>query len=136
MKVSSRHLAAIIGEKTVAVRDTTQLTKEIASYLLQEKRTADVDSIMRDVMQYRFDHGIIEVTLVSANPLSHADVADASKLVHAEHPKGKTFIINQRIDPRVVGGIRIEYANEQLDLTVQSRISTFKRITSQERSTV
>jgi hypothetical protein len=36
----------------------------------------------------------------------------------------------------VVGGVRIELANEQLDLTVQATLNKFKHLTALERNTL
>ena len=51
-------MAEVIGRKTLKTTDEKQLAKEIAAYLLSEKQTADIDSLVRDIMQYRAGHGI------------------------------------------------------------------------------
>lgn len=126
--ISTRHnLAEVIGKKTLNITEGSKLAKEIAQFLLDEKLTNDLDSIMRDVMQYRLDNGIVEVTAISANQLSDTDLKDIEALLHREYPDGKRFIIDQTINPEMIGGVKLEFPGSQLDLSLRARLSTFKQ---------
>ncbi|MGH9857095.1 MAG: F0F1 ATP synthase subunit delta [Acidobacteriota bacterium] len=131
MKQNSRHhLAEVIGKRTLKIKDRKQLVREIAAYLLLEHHTAELGSLVRDVMQYRAEHGIVEAVAVSAHGLSDRMAKDVEKILKEAYPSAKEVIVRERQDENVVGGIRIELANDQLDLTVRSKLSKFKRLTS------
>ncbi len=129
-KVSRRHLSEVIAEQTLHVQDTAQLAREIAAYLLDEHRTGDLQSILRDIMQYRADRGIVEAQVVSAHEITDAVKKDIKDILQQEYPEAKTLLLLTRQDESVVGGVRIELANEQLDMTVRKKLDTFKRLTS------
>jgi F0F1-type ATP synthase delta subunit len=128
--ISRPQLAEVIGERTLHVDDEVRLKQAIASYLLEEDRTDDIESLMRDVLKYRTEHGYIEATVVSAFPLSVSSKADVIATLKSEFPGAKGYVLNQRVDETVIGGIRLEMANEELDLTVRAKLNTLKRLTA------
>lgn len=126
-------LARIIGERTMHVLDYKSLVQEVAAFLLSEQQTADLDTLMRDVMQYRQDHGIIEATAVSAHSLDKNVLDDLAQILRDQFPDASHISMQNRIEPHTVGGVRIELAQSQLDMTVLSKLNTFKRLTAPER---
>lgn len=126
-----RHqLAKTIAERTMQVQDDKQLAKEVAAYLLSENRTAELESVMRDIRQYRAENGIVEATAVSAHELNDKVMSDIKSLLRSAHPNAKKVIVKTELDRSVIGGVRVDMANQQLDLTVRSKLNTFKRLTS------
>lgn len=129
MKPTRHQLAETIGRKTMGVVDMETLAMEVAAYLIAEQQVAEFDSLIRDIMQYRADNGVVEVTAVSAHQLNDQNTADISELLKASYPDATTIRINQAIDPEVLGGVRINFPNEALDMTTQSKLNKFKRLT-------
>ncbi len=127
-------MAEVIGRKTLKTTDEKQLAKEIAAYLLSEKQTADIDSLVRDIMQYRADHGIVEAVAVTVSELPGHVMSDVERLVKQSYPAAKDIVVSQRRDNEVVGGIRLDFANEQLDLSIKAKLNKFKRLTAHERN--
>ena len=72
--------------------------------------------------RYNEDHGILPVTAVTAVPLS-AEQADAltQKLSRIT---GKTISLRSRVDPDVLGGVRLDYDGKRLDDTVAHRLES------------
>jgi F0F1-type ATP synthase delta subunit len=132
-KNSRHHLAEVIGKRTMHIKDRNKLVREVAAYLLHEHHTAELGSLVRDVMQYRADHGVVEAVAVSAHGLSDRMTKDVEKILKQAYSDAKEVIVRERQDESVVGGIRIELANDQLDLTVRSKLSKFKRLTSAQK---
>lgn len=124
---SRKDLSEYIGKSTLNITDREKLVNEVAAYLLEENLTSDLDSLMRDVMQYRLEHGIVEVIVVSAHQLSQTDLDDVHDLLKAEYPTAKTYTVDQLIDENVVGGVKLEFPGSQLDLTIFNRLNLFKR---------
>ncbi|HVC36284.1 MAG TPA: F0F1 ATP synthase subunit delta [Candidatus Dormibacteraeota bacterium] len=130
MKLARHQLAAILGQRSLIKVDRKALAHEVAAYLLSEGRTAELDSLIRDVMEYRSQHGIVEVSAVSAFPLDEQAQSEISAQVSNQLPGTKQLIIDQSIDKNMIGGVKIEFANRQLDLSIRSKLNRFKQLTT------
>ena len=128
MKTPRHILAQAIAERTLHITDDKLLAREIAAYLLEERRTNELESILRDIMQFRGAHGVLEATIISAHEISETVRGEVTQLLNAAYPSAKTIHVAHRQDVTVIGGIRIDMANEQLDMTVASKLATFKRL--------
>lgn len=129
MKTPRHIIAATLAQKSLGNVSEAAFGKEIAAYLLAERRVSELDSLIRDIMQYRADHGIVEVLAVSAHPLDAAGLKDVEAQVRELYPKAKQVVITPRHDKSVVGGVRLELANQQLDLSVRNKLNLFKQLT-------
>lgn len=110
--------------------DPQELSREIAAYLLETGRTGELTSLSRDIMQKRSEKGVVEVTAVSAHNLT-ADLRNEIKdKIKVFYPGAKKISINEIVDPAIIGGVRLELANEQLDLSVRSKLNRFKQLTT------
>lgn len=130
MKSSRHHAAEVIGEKTLHITDAYTLAREIAAYLLSENLTYELESLLRDVMEYRMKKGVIEAEVVSAHELTAEVEQDVRDILQQEYPYATNIRLDSKIDTDAIGGISIELPNEQLDLSVRARLTTFKKLTS------
>ena len=76
-------------------------------------------------IRYNEAHGILEATAVSAVPLT----AEQTRRLHEKLEKltGKTIDLKTKVDPAVLGGIRLDIEGTELDGTVHSRLSALRR---------
>lgn len=126
-----RHeIAKVLAERTLGRLNAKHFSEEVAAYLLSEHRTGELEPLLRDVIQYRADHGIVEVIAVTAHPLAVATRSDVEKRVKAVFPDAKQIIISEELVPDVVGGLRLEFPNEQLDLSVRAKLRRLKQLTT------
>ncbi len=132
MKLSRSRLAQVLAQRyTRPGADVDRLNKEVAAYLLSEKRAGELDSLLRDIEQYRADHdGIVEAKAISAFPLTDAVRQEITAKLQTVFPEANQIIISEQVDERVVGGVRLELANQQLDLTVRGKLNLFKALTT------
>ncbi len=75
--------------------------------------------------RYNEDHGILEVRAVTAIALTPK--LRQQLIAKLEQTTGKQIDLQVRVDPRVLGGVRLEYDGQQLDGTVQNRIDQLRR---------
>jgi F-type H+-transporting ATPase subunit delta len=135
MKIPRRQITPVLADLTLkSGASAKRLSRDVAAYLLDEGRTGELDSLMRDVIAYRAQKGIVEVTAVSAYELSEITKRDITKLVREQFPAVKQIILNQRIDADVVGGMRLELVDEQVDLTIRNKLNRLKELTTVERA--
>ena len=122
MRASRRSLAKVIAQKLDASVDTTQLSKQIASFLVSEGKTRELDVLLRDVARLRYEKtGTLEINASSAFPLEEQTKEEIKKLFKADK-----YIINNYINKELIGGVRIEALDQQADLTVARKLQEFK----------
>ena len=78
--------------------------------------------------RYNEDHGILEVQAITAIPLSES-LRDRL-ISRVSGLTGKQVELQNRIDPGVLGGIRLEYEGKALDGTVRQRLDGLKKTLS------
>ena len=109
----------------------TALARETAAYLLDSGRTGELNSLARDMIRTRAAAGIVEVTAVCAHEVGSSVEAAIRSEVKKLYPAVKKIIINYRLDPNVIGGIRLELVDQQLDLSVRNTLNRFKALTTE-----
>lgn len=76
--------------------------------------------------QYNADHGILEVRAVTAAPLTEQQHDRLrSKLVAIT---GKTISLICSVDPKCLGGVRLDYDGKRLDDTLQHRLDSIRTL--------
>lgn len=127
MKTPRAQLARLIA-KTTLTSQSTDIAKEVAAYLLEEGRTQELDSILREVQADWAKQGYVEVIATSAHELT----PEARKAIEAEacrlYPDAKKIVITSRLQPDVIGGVRLQIIDHQLDLTTRGQLQKFKML--------
>ena len=73
---------------------------------------------------YNLDNGILKVTAVTAVALSPAQTEKLTGKL--SQITGKTIALHNRIDPAVLGGVRLDYDGQRLDDTVSHRLDAIR----------
>ena len=76
--------------------------------------------------RYNRDHDIIDVCAVSAVPLTEAQAARLREKLEAKCKKHVELTV--QTDPTLLGGIRLELPDRQLDGTVQSHLNQIQQL--------
>jgi F-type H+-transporting ATPase subunit delta len=130
MKTPRSRLSRIIADRALKQGVTKSLSRDVAAYLLSERRTHELDSVLRDIQADWAEAGHIEVLAQSAHPLTPAIRNDIERQVRQIYPNAKQISVEEALDPEIVGGVRLSLANQQLDLSVESKLNKFKQLTS------
>lgn len=99
----------------------SKLAKEVAAYVVAERRSSDLGAIMREVARLRNQRGMTEATITTATPATNAVKQEVKRLIG-----DKKAVINEVVDKNVIGGVRIEANDYYLDLTVRNRLNKLK----------
>lgn len=137
MKARRTRIARVVADKTLKSGVSKSFANELAAYLLAERRTGELASILRDVQSDWAEAGRVEVLAASAHPLTAAIKADITAQIRRMYPDAKQIIVTEVRDPEVIGGVRLNLADRQLDLSVEAKLNKFKQLaaapTSAER---
>lgn len=100
-----------------------ELSREVAAFLIENNKTSDLGSLMRDVTEIRSRaDGIVELTARSAFPLSLSVKTEIEAVAKKQYGDVTEVIIHEVLDESVIGGVRLQFANASLDLTIQSKL--------------
>lgn len=133
MKSSRSRLSRMVANRTLKTGVTKKLAQEIAAYLLKERRVSELDSILRDVQADWAEAGYVEVLATSAHELTPEIRRSITARVRKLYPNAKRIIITEGHDPVIIGGVRLVLANQQLDLSVESKLNRFKQLTTSSK---
>ena len=129
MKTPRFDIASTIAAHTYHEGSSKEYARQIAAMLLVEGRVGELDSILRDIQADWALHGYVEVLARSAHPLSQATKDEIADRVRTLYPKAEKIVVTEVADPSVVGGVQINLADKQLDLSVEAKLNKFKQLT-------
>lgn len=130
MKTPRTRIAHIIASRIQKDGMSGSYAQTIASFLLEQKRTGDLDSLLRDIQAARAKDGYVEAITSSAHPLTDALKKEITGQVEKLYPSAKKIVITEQNDPSLIGGVRISLPEEQFDLSVQAKLNKFKQLTT------
>lgn len=120
-RTTTNQLAEVVYQQ-LQMHSADTVAKNVAQFLVSEKRTADLPKIMRELANLRFQkEGLQEVRMTSAFPLD--------KTLQKQILRGMNIIngiVNETIDKDVIGGVRIESNDIVFDLSVRTRLQKLK----------
>jgi F0F1-type ATP synthase delta subunit len=128
MKQSRTKLARLIADKTLQSGLSRHFATEVAAYLLSERRTGELESVLRDVQADWAEAGQVEVIARSAHSLTANVKADIGKRLKPLYPQARRISVIEIHDPAVIGGVRLNLADRQLDLSIRSKLDRFKQL--------
>ena len=120
-RLSRRKLATYAADSLSRGDDASALLRELAAYLVETKTTREADLLVAAIEDELQTRGIIIADVTTARPLS-AELKKSVKAVVG----GKELHIRERVDSAVIGGVRIELPDSQLDGTIQHKLIALK----------
>ncbi len=117
-KLSRRSIAQYVASKTVDGRVPADVVQELAAYLLENGRTREVEQVVRAIYDALEAKGEVVAEATTAHKLSEEAVAALKNLVG-----GKKLHLSQKIQPEVIGGIKLETPSAYLDTTIAHQLT-------------
>lgn len=121
-------LAKYIDQSLTEGASVEKLVNEIATYLLQKRKLADFESLMRDVLNIRANKGYLEATIISKYPLSSSVINHIKSVIKKESKNHKKIVINTTVDPELLGGVKVFFDNSRIDLSLDNKINKFREL--------
>ena len=110
-----------------ALAATRSLAQSVAAYLLEEHRVSDLDSLMRDVQKAWAKLGYIDVLARVARPLPKQVYSELAIPFKTYYPQAQQVIVTAVVDSKVIGGAKLELAEQRLDISIARRLHRFKK---------
>ena len=120
-RISRRKLAIHAALQLKEGISSKKVLNELAAFLIESRRTKEIDLIVRDIEQELADRGIVVADITTARPLSDALKNDIKQLVG-----GKTLQIRETVDETVLGGVRIDTPGKRFDGTIRRKLTALK----------
>jgi F-type H+-transporting ATPase subunit delta len=103
-----------------------EATTLVVSSLVQQPRERRIRELLSHAMDLVADQrGSIVATVITATPLSAAQAERLSAVLTRRY--GKKVGLNTVIDPSVVGGLRVQIADDVIDASVAARLSDLRQ---------
>ena len=119
--ISRRRLASYAAGVLAAGGDRGLLLREIAAYLIETEATRTADLVVAAIEEELQVRGIVVIEAVSAHPLSDELRARIRTLVG-----GREAHFRERINPDVIGGVKIALPDSEFDGTIQRKLIALK----------
>eukprot|EP00744_Colponema_vietnamica_P000595 GILI01001046.1.p1 GENE.GILI01001046.1~~GILI01001046.1.p1 ORF type:complete len:218 (-),score=95.40 GILI01001046.1:149-802(-) len=68
----------------------------------------------------------VEAVITSAQPLSSAQLESVKKSLNSLLSSGQTVTVSTKVDPSILGGLKVQVGERFVDLSVNSRIEKFR----------
>ncbi|MEN0103463.1 MAG: F0F1 ATP synthase subunit delta [Curtobacterium sp.] len=123
-KLGSPAEKSALVERLIGGKSSAQ-TVTILSALVQQPRGRRIGELVRDASRIVADQAEkVVATVITATALSEAQAARAARGLSARY--GKDIIVNHVVDPKVVGGVRVQVGGDVIDGTVSTRLADLR----------
>lgn len=121
-KLSRRKLADHAAARLSKGDSASSVMKELAAYLIDTRRTSELELVVRDIEAALADDGTVLVRTTSARPLSSEAKDAVEAFVGHEYGTSAKVVLQEQIDESVIGGVKLETPDKQLDATIKTKL--------------
>lgn len=120
-KVTTNALAKYVVDQLEAGVEAPALAQQLSAFLLEERRTRELPTILRAVDVEMSNRGSDQIVITTAHGTSNEVKEQISELLGVKNP-----IFTEVIDQNVIGGVKARSGETEIDLTVRGRLNRFK----------
>ncbi|MET0979797.1 MAG: F0F1 ATP synthase subunit delta [Candidatus Saccharimonadales bacterium] len=121
-RLSRRKLAIFVTDKLLAGgHQAHEVLRELAAYLVTERRTRELDLIVRDIEVMLAERGVVVADITSARPLDATIRAEITTMLGA-----KSVQLRESIDETLLGGVRIDTPGQRFDGTIRHKLNALR----------
>lgn len=124
-KLSRRTIARYAATQLTGGASQKEIAQQLAAHLIETRRTTEAGTIIRDIAHHLAEAGYVEATVTSAHVLE-ASVETALKELVQRETGASEVAIAAKVDPDVLGGVKVETPGRTLDATVAHKLHVLK----------
>lgn len=129
VRISRRKISMFYAKSLIEGVDEKKMASQLAAYLIDNKRTKELDSIIYDIEYQIGKGGLLVVDVVSAHSLNESTRKKISDYV-SRVTSASSVQLREHLDSRVLGGVKLEFAGQSIDTTIMGRLNKFKNVKS------
>merc|ERR1719183_745728 len=112
-----------------AVAGADETTRKLAAVLCENGRLNEITNVIKDYSALMRAHRKeIEVTITSAEQLDAEDMTEIKDALGNLKQSGESFIISEKVDSSLLGGIIVQMGDKYVDLSTIKRIREIERL--------
>jgi F0F1-type ATP synthase delta subunit len=121
-RLSRRKIAIFVTNKLLAGNHQAhEVLRELAAYLVTERRTRELDLIVRDIEEMLAANGVVVADVASARPLDATIKAGITAMLDADSVQ-----LRESIDETLLGGVRIDTPGKRFDGTIRHKLNALR----------
>lgn len=124
-RISRRKLAHFLVGQIEAGSSVQPALRQLAAYLVESRRTKEIDLIIRDVETILADRGTVLGTVFTAHELSTQTYAALEAYVQSELNAQNVKLVRE-LEPDLIGGFRVETPGHVLDRSIRHHLTQLK----------
>ena len=125
-KLSNRRLARGFVEQIVDGRSPKTVISQLAAVIVESKRVGELDLILNDISsEFEKQSSVTNANVYSAHDLTTALRVDIAKLIK-QTTGAKEVNIIETVEPSLLGGVRIETPDREIDLSVKNKLKSME----------
>ena len=124
-RLSRRSIAEYIATGLIKGDSKKDLFDSLAAFLIDTRRTKELDLIVKDIEYYLAENGVVRTTIVSANELS-AETKKALEAFVKKETHATQVSLSSMVEPAVLGGVKISIPGREVDQTIARQLTVLK----------
>jgi F-type H+-transporting ATPase subunit delta len=121
IRLSRRKIAVYAADQLMKGASAKKVLASVAALLVEAGRTAEQELLVRDIEAELADRGVVVADVVSAHPLSGDIKQQITKMIGT-----KELQFREKIDPSVLGGVRVDIPGRRFDGTIRRKLTALK----------
>lgn len=106
--------------------ELSEITRNFIEIVTRKGREASLIDVAHSFMDiYRKEKGIAQATVTTAIALEDAEKENIKK--HLAEATGQEIVIEEVVDPSIIGGLKLRVADKQFDGTIAHQLEALKR---------
>jgi len=121
-KISRRKLATWTAARLASGDPAKNVMHQLGAFLIDTRRKKEQSLIVRDIEIALLKEGTVLVQATSARELSAEALGSIESFVKNEYGSNVKVIVEQHIDTTVIGGVKLETPDKQIDATIRTKL--------------
>ena len=121
----AQYIATGLVEGDIEGKSKTLLIQQLAGFLVDTRRTKELDLIVRDIEFNLAEQGHVQASVTSAFDLS-AETKKAIEAFVKSETNAKNVSLSASVDETVLGGVKIAVPGREIDQTVAHQLTVLK----------
>jgi len=126
--IRGEQLTPLLSEIYPSLSITNPLAQHLIQYLVSKRAADKLGAILNDYRTLaQFDKGEVNGTVTSAVPLTPEQLNKLKDVLQSQVQQGQKLILDQQIDPSLLGGLRVSVEDRAIDLSLASRMQAINQ---------